>query len=193
MDLAQAKGPTLAAIRIAAALVILGCIVVNLVGRLPGRNLVLGAMAMAAIQVSNAFLVALSDSGFDYASGFVMTTTILAALPLTRRMAYSILAASFLIFFGAGFAFGMPFSSPEVARATQLVVVDFVLTASLIQLLSTTFLVGWRNGRTASIGEVKFTIPAPCRGKVRLWFVYHAQNYVLTARTSGNSLSVDAR
>ena len=34
-----------------------------------------------------------------------------------------------------------------------------------------------------SIGEVQFTIPAPCRGKARLWFVHHAQDGVVDGQT----------
>jgi hypothetical protein len=37
--------------------------------------------------------------------------------------------------------------------------------------------------RATSIGEVQFTILAPCRGKARLWFSSHAQNGVVDGQT----------
>jgi len=135
--------PLLPFIRIGLSVVSLIIFILYMSRRFPEWNLLFLNILGAYLAISCGLITALTKADPVYMGGNVFILTLLAVVPVKRRAALSVIAASLSIFFLVGFLKGMSFQTPS-ARYSLLDLMSTAIVAILfIYLLDNTRYASW--------------------------------------------------
>jgi len=135
--------PLLPFIRIGLSVVSLIIFILYMSRRFPEWNLMFLNILGAYLAISCGLITALTKADPVYMGGNVFILTLLAVVPVKRRAALSVIAASLSIFFLIGFLKGMSFQTPS-ARYSLLDLMSTAIVAILfIYLLDNTRYASW--------------------------------------------------
>jgi PAS domain S-box-containing protein len=139
--------PLIVALRIGLSLVGLTVLVLQGFKRLHCYNLLFLILIGAYLEIATGLITGLTKADSAYLGGYLIVLTVLALVPIPRREAWSILAASLLVFFTAGFAKGMHFDSVRSRYNLNDILVTVLVVAFFIYLLDRLRFNSWEKSK----------------------------------------------
>ncbi|RPJ17853.1 MAG: PAS domain S-box protein [Desulfobacteraceae bacterium] len=137
--------PLIVALRIGLSMVGLTFLVLQFFKRFHRYNLLLLIILSAYLEIATGLITGLTKADPSYLGGYFLVLTLLALVPITRWVAWSILALSLASFFAVGFAHGMNFDSVRSQYSFNDLLGTVLVVALFIYLLDRLRFNSWEN------------------------------------------------
>jgi class 3 adenylate cyclase len=139
--------PLLPLLRIGLSIISLTIFILYMSRRFPDCNLLFLNIIGVYLAISCGLITALSKADPVYIGGNIFVLTILAVVPVHRRAALTIFAASLATLFGVGYFKGMSFQTPSARYSLYDLVSVTAVAVLFIYLLDSNRFVSWLKSR----------------------------------------------
>ncbi|MCE5266029.1 MAG: PAS domain S-box protein [Deltaproteobacteria bacterium] len=139
--------PLIVALRVGLTVVGFTVLILQGLRRFDRHQLLLLIVISAYLEIATGVITGLTRFDPAYLGGYLLVITLLALVPIPRQAAWSILALSLLLFFGAGFARGMAFDSTRMRYSLNDLLIAIVVVAFFVFLLDRLRFSSWEKSK----------------------------------------------
>ena len=148
--------PLIVALRVGLSLVGFAVLILQGFRRFNRHSLTFLIILSAYIEAATGVITGLTKADPAYMGGYLFVLTLMALVPIPRRAAWSILAASLLLFFTVGLASGMRFDTLQLRYSLNDLLVTVLIVALFVYLLDRLRFSSWEKSR--KIGQQNETL-----------------------------------
>jgi PAS domain S-box-containing protein len=148
--------PLIVALRVGLSLVGFAVLILQGFRRFNRHSLTFLIILSAYIEAATGVITGLTKADPAYMGGYLFVLTLMALVPIPRRAAWSILAASLLLFFIVGLASGMRFDTLQLRYSLNDLLVTVLIVALFVYLLDRLRFSSWEKSR--KIGQQNETL-----------------------------------
>jgi PAS domain S-box-containing protein len=148
--------PLIVALRVGLSLVGFAVLILQAVRRFNRHSLTFLIVLTAYLEAATGVITGLTKADPAYMGGYLLVLALMALVPIPRRAAWSILAASLLLFFTVGFAGGMRFDTLRLRYSLNDLLVAVLIVALFVYLLDRLRFSSWEKSK--KIGQQNETL-----------------------------------
>ncbi len=139
--------PLIVALRVGLSLVGFTVLILQSFRRFNRHSLTFLIILSAYLEAATGVITGLTKADPAYMGGYLFVLTLMALVPIPRRVAWSILAASLLLFFTVGLASGMRFDTLRLRYSLNDLLATILIVALFVYLLDRLRFSSWEKSR----------------------------------------------